>query len=132
MIIQVPYLFVNSFFKVPFNVDIPVSVVGNIYTIEEAEEILASGQTDIVGMCRSFMAEPTMIEDAARGREDKTQKNVVSVRDVDHKNAVIGNKVVVCGGGLTGVESALQLAREGKNVTVVDMVPEEVFCKSLD
>lgn len=260
------------------NVSIPVSVVGNIYTIQEAEEILASGQADIVGMCRSFMAGPSMIEDAARGHEDKTRpcircmdgcgaiylglpircavnpimgrehrykniqpalekknvyvigggpggmqaamtlrerghnvtifdkndclggmlidatalpfkqelrkymdwaihmtkesgatiqlnttvtkelieketpdavivatgahyfkpnikgidgKNVVSVSDVDHKKVTVGEKVVVCGGGLTGVESALALARDGKNVTVVDMVPEEDFCKNM-
>lgn len=30
--------------------DIPVSVVGNIMSVEEAEEIIASGKADVVGM----------------------------------------------------------------------------------
>lgn len=259
-------------------VSIPVSVVGNIYTIEEAEQILAEGKADIVGMCRSFMAGPNMIENAIRGEEYKTRPcircmdgcgaiyhgmplrcsvnpkigrehryrnipkadvkknvyvigsgpagmqaaltlterghnvtiiekgdklggllhdasvlpfkqelrnyknwivrqteecganirlnteatkemiikekpdavivatgatffkpniqginndNVKDVCDVDNGQAQVGQKVVVCGGGLTGVESALALARQGKDVTVVDMIPEEDFCKSM-
>jgi pyruvate/2-oxoglutarate dehydrogenase complex dihydrolipoamide dehydrogenase (E3) component len=36
-------------------------------------------------------------------------------------------RVVVCGGGLSGCESALALAMEGCDVTVVDMIPEDNF-----
>lgn len=57
--------------------------------------------------------------------------NVKDVCDVDNGQAKVGQKVVVCGGGLTGVESALALARQGKDVTVVDMIPAEDFCKSM-
>ncbi len=48
--------------------------------------------------------------------------NVVTVTDVDTKKVKTGQKVVVCGGGLSGMECALGLAMEGKDVTVVDMV----------
>ncbi|KZL89348.1 FAD-dependent oxidoreductase [Clostridium magnum] len=51
--------------------------------------------------------------------------NVVTVTDVDTKKVKTGQKVVVCGGGLSGMECALGLAMEGKDVTVVDMVSEE-------
>ena len=51
------------------------------------------------------------------------------VLDVDTGRAEVGQNVVVCGGGLSGTESALQLAIEGKNVTVVDMIPVEQFAK---
>lgn len=259
-------------------VNIPVSVVGNIYTIEEADQILAEGKANIVGMCRSFMAGPDMIENAIKGQEYKTRpcircmdgcgaiyhgmplrcsinpkigrehryrnipkadvkknvyvigsgpagmqatltlterghnvtliekadkiggllhdasvlpfkqelrnyknwivrqteesganirlntevtadmilkekpdavvvatgakffkpnipginnENVKNVCDVDNGTAKVGQKVVICGGGLTGVESALALAKEGKDVTVVDMIPAEDFCKSM-
>lgn len=36
----------------------------------------------------------------------------------------VGNNVVVIGGGLVGIESAMQLAEEGKRVTVVEMQDE--------
>lgn len=51
------------------------------------------------------------------------------VLDVDTGRATVGDNVVVCGGGLSGTESALQLAMDGKNVTVVDMLPVEQFAK---
>lgn len=258
--------------QVKSELDIPVQVVGNIFDIEEAEQILAEGKADIVGICRSLMAGPTMLTDALKSEEHKTrpcircmdgcgpvylgepvrcavnpqlaretrfgsirksedQKNVMIIgsgpagmqaaetllkrghnvtiyeqedkiggklhdatavafkdelrkykewfikqtedsaakirlntkvtaemvskeqpdavivatgadyvtppilgidkalmaRDVDHNTALTGKRVIVCGGGLTGCETALQLAREGKNVTVVDMIPEEQF-----
>ena len=34
-----------------------------------------------------------------------------------------GDNVVVCGGGMSGCELALELAEEGKKVTIVDMMP---------
>lgn len=256
------------------NVNIPVQVVGNIFSIAEAEQILAEGKADIVGICRSYMAGPTMIEDAVKGQEYKTRpcircmdgcgavylgapircavnpklgretrfgkvakadvkkkvyvigsgpagmqavetllerghdvtlfdkadklggmlhdassvkfknelrkykdwfirhteesgvkirlntevtidlikkekpdavlvatgahyakppipgiEKAIMARDVDYGTVKVGNKVIVCGGGLTGCETALQLAREGKDVTVIDMIPESDFAK---
>jgi len=56
---------------------------------------------------------------------------VKSVRDVDAQNTAVGDNVVVCGGGLTGMECALSLAKEGKKVTVADMIPVDDFCKDM-
>ena len=53
--------------------------------------------------------------------------NVVNVLDVDSGRKKISGRVVVCGGGLSGCESALALAMEGCQVTVVDMIPEAQF-----
>ena len=49
-------------------------------------------------------------------------KNVVSVLEA-HKNVadVKGETIVVCGGGLSGCELALELAEEGKKVSIVEM-----------
>lgn len=257
---------------------IPVTVVGNIWTLEDAEKILAAGQADVVGFCRSLLADPKMIVKSAAGREDEvrpclkcmdgcgrifhglparcavnpelgyetevrllksaSQKKKVMVigggpagmqavqtlrerghevvlyekserlggllhdagavsfkeltrqyldymvrttmkcgarivlnteasratveqekpdavfvatgsyfikppipgidgshvhmlHDVECSNISLGNQVIVCGGGLSGVEKAVDLAREGKKVTVVDQIPVEDFCKSL-
>jgi 2,4-dienoyl-CoA reductase-like NADH-dependent reductase (Old Yellow Enzyme family)/NADPH-dependent 2,4-dienoyl-CoA reductase/sulfur reductase-like enzyme len=52
-------------------------------------------------------------------------KNVVLAGDVDTGTAETGNKVVVAGAGLTGSETALYLARQGKEVTLIDMLSLE-------
>ena len=53
--------------------------------------------------------------------------NVYNVLDVDSGRKKPAGKVVVCGGGLSGCESALALAMEGCDVTVVDMIPVDDF-----
>ena len=53
---------------------------------------------------------------------------VKAVRDVDGKTVEVGETVVVCGAGLSGLECALALGQEGKKVTVIDMIPARDFC----
>ncbi|MCL2151825.1 MAG: NAD(P)/FAD-dependent oxidoreductase [Oscillospiraceae bacterium] len=53
--------------------------------------------------------------------------NVKDVSAVDRGDVETGSKVVVCGGGLSGTECALQLGMEGKDVTLVDLLPEDKF-----
>jgi 2,4-dienoyl-CoA reductase-like NADH-dependent reductase (Old Yellow Enzyme family)/thioredoxin reductase len=50
------------------------------------------------------------------------KSNVVWVGEVDEGKALVGETVVVAGGGATGGETALQLAIDGKKVTVIDML----------
>lgn len=57
--------------------------------------------------------------------------NVKGVSEIDRGEAQSGKKVVVCGAGLSGSECALSLAMEGKDVTLVDMLPEEKFYEDL-
>ena len=52
---------------------------------------------------------------------------VCSVLDIDSGRQKVEGKIVVCGGGLSGLESALALGMEGCDVTVVDMIDEERF-----
>ncbi len=48
--------------------------------------------------------------------------------DIDCGRVKVGEKVIVIGGGLTGAESALALAMEGKDVTLLEMQgPEALF-----
>ena len=51
--------------------------------------------------------------------------NVVSVVDVDRGTAKVGQKVVICGAGLSGAECAMALGHEGRQCTVVDILPED-------
>jgi 2,4-dienoyl-CoA reductase-like NADH-dependent reductase (Old Yellow Enzyme family)/NADPH-dependent 2,4-dienoyl-CoA reductase/sulfur reductase-like enzyme len=48
--------------------------------------------------------------------------NVVWVGDVAMGKATVGETVLIAGGGSTGGETALQLAKDGKKVTVIDML----------
>jgi 2,4-dienoyl-CoA reductase-like NADH-dependent reductase (Old Yellow Enzyme family)/thioredoxin reductase len=50
--------------------------------------------------------------------------NVVWAGDVAMGKAVAGERVVVVGAGLTGCETALHLAQQGKKVTVIDMISQ--------
>ena len=47
--------------------------------------------------------------------------------DVDCGRVPVGQKVVVVGGGLTGAETALSLAMQGKDVTIVEMMGPEAL-----
>ena len=59
-------------------------------------------------------------------------KNVVSVVDVDRKNVEVqGQKVVICGAGMSGAECGMALGKEGKDVTIVDMLPSDKLYKNL-
>jgi 2,4-dienoyl-CoA reductase-like NADH-dependent reductase (Old Yellow Enzyme family)/NADPH-dependent 2,4-dienoyl-CoA reductase/sulfur reductase-like enzyme len=53
--------------------------------------------------------------------------NVKHVLDVDNGRAAVGEKVLVCGGGVSGLECALALAMDGKDVTVADIIPSDAF-----
>ena len=54
--------------------------------------------------------------------------HVVNVSDAVLKKASMGHRIVVCGGGLSGTECALELAEDGKRVTLVDMLPRDELC----
>jgi 2,4-dienoyl-CoA reductase-like NADH-dependent reductase (Old Yellow Enzyme family)/thioredoxin reductase len=47
--------------------------------------------------------------------------------DIHEKISEIGKDIVIVGGGLTGLETALELAQQGKNVKVIDMLPRQCF-----
>lgn len=52
--------------------------------------------------------------------------NVISILDAHRDPSLIkGEKIVICGGGASGLDGALEIASEmGKKVTVVEMLPE--------
>jgi 2,4-dienoyl-CoA reductase-like NADH-dependent reductase (Old Yellow Enzyme family)/thioredoxin reductase len=56
---------------------------------------------------------------------------VIPVRDVDSKRVKLTGKVVVCGGGSSGCETAVDLAKEGCDVTVVDRSAVEDFGRGM-
>lgn len=54
-------------------------------------------------------------------------EKTLDVDKVDRGECEVGDTVVVCGAGASGSECALALAMEGKQVTLIDQVPEEQF-----
>ncbi len=59
------------------------------------------------------------------------QDHIHFVSDVDAKKVTLNKNVVVCGGGLSGSESAIELAKQGHNVTIVDMQAKEDLFPSI-
>ena len=57
--------------------------------------------------------------------------NITDVVAVDQGKKEIGNKVVICGAGVSGSECALELSRSGKEVTLVDMRPKDELCAEM-
>ena len=49
--------------------------------------------------------------------------NVVWASDAHGGKATIGDDVIVAGAGMVGCETALDLAQQGKTVTLIDMLP---------
>ena len=45
--------------------------------------------------------------------------------DVESGTVETGKRVIIAGGGLTGLETALSLSKEGKEVTIIEMLPFE-------
>ena len=52
------------------------------------------------------------------------QSNVVTCTDLLLRKKKAGDTIVVVGGGLTGCETALWLAQQGRKVSIVEMLPE--------
>lgn len=56
---------------------------------------------------------------------------VKTVSDVENHRVPVGENVVVCGGGIVGLECAVMLGMEGKKVTVIDQIPMEKFADGM-
>ena len=50
-------------------------------------------------------------------------ENTINAVDLHLRNIEVGNSVIVAGGGLTGCDTALALAKEGRKVAIIEMLP---------
>ena len=131
--------------KIKKAIDIPVSVVGSIKTVEMAEEILAAGKADVIAMARQLMCDPNMLKNARRGEPEKT-KPCLRCLQVCNKNTAMGipiscavspelgfeskysviykspepKKCVIVGGGVAGMMAAQTLVKRGHTVTLIE------------
>lgn len=121
---------------------IPVAVVGNITSLAEAEEIIASGKADIVVMAKAYMADNELIHKSIRGRAADVRPctrcdwcgnannfgtsmrcaiNPMLGRHIElDKLAKQRKKVMVIGGGPAGMTAAQTCAKMGHDVTLYE------------
>lgn len=123
---------------------VPITTVGSIATMEEAEEIIASGKADIVAMGRAIMADHEIVNNARHDRAEKTRPclrccncnkytgsylpircavNPQLGREMFYdeiKPAVETRKLVIAGGGPGGMEAALTAAKRGIKVVLYE------------
>jgi len=124
-------------------IDVPVIISQRIDSPELAQEILASGDADVVGIVRALIADPGWGEKALVGRPERIRPCIACLQDCrrgsSHEpigcavNPAFGKgeqpakslirdrvRVVVVGAGPAGCEAALSAARIGARVVIFE------------
>lgn len=84
---------------------------------ELTEEIVAEGRPDAVIIATGSIP----ITLSIRGEKNE---NIITAHDVLEGRAPVGQKVAIIGGGMVGSETAAYLAHQGREVTIVEMLPQ--------
>ena len=131
-------------------VNVPVLYAGRVNDPSVAEELVAGGKVDLVGMTRAMIADPEMPRKARDGRLDEIRKCIgcnTCIGKVVHGevktplcavNPTVGfeavwakvrsankpKRVVVVGGGPAGLEAARIAATRGHRVTLFEEADE--------
>jgi 2,4-dienoyl-CoA reductase-like NADH-dependent reductase (Old Yellow Enzyme family) len=123
--------------------DLPVVQSTRIQTPEQAEGVIASGDGDMVGLCRALIVDPDWPAKARAGREAEIRRciacnqcwdwissaepigcaiNPVAGREhlFRHSHGIDGGTVVVAGGGPAGLEAARIAAGRGYRVVLFE------------
>jgi 2,4-dienoyl-CoA reductase-like NADH-dependent reductase (Old Yellow Enzyme family) len=126
---------------------LPTIVTGRFTSLQQAEEVVASGAADLVAMVRATLAEPDLVRKTLEGRTDEIRPciaclqscagglntrgvamctvNPSSGRELTHGDQLIvqvteSKHVVVVGGGPAGMEAARSAAIAGHRVTLLE------------
>lgn len=149
-VITHPSMFVDHGCNVKYAAEIkkhvktPVATLGGINDVDMMEEIIASGQADIIEVARQSICDPYFPEKAFSGHKDDITQccrcytcffnylanrnfccafNPVVGDELENKYgfpATTPKKVVVVGGGPGGMEAAITAAKRGHSVTLYE------------
>ncbi len=127
-------------------VDVPVIVAGRFRVPAMAEDVLASGEADLIGLGRALLADPEWSLKAREGREAEIRPCIGVVQDCRRAVGLIGctiyartgrehewgpeqrvagpagrpSRVIVAGGGPAGLETARLAAQAGHDVVLFE------------
>jgi len=130
------------------HIDLPVTAVGSIMNLDNAERILADGLADFVSLARPALADPELPRKVARGRSRDVRPcvrcnsctrvsnfsrnhrcavNPMAGRDMEfnqHEGLPLTRekkKVMVVGGGPAGMQAAQTAVKRGHEVVLYEM-----------
>lgn len=140
-----PNVFLAEAFKKSGHFHVPISTIGAISNLQEADEIIASGKADFVTIARALIADIDMINKCKEGRIDDVVPCIKCMHCHDSAvfgrhmkcavNPVVGlqhhiermvtqpkkkKNVAVVGGGPAGMKAALIAAERGHSVTLFE------------
>lgn len=126
----------------------PVIASTRIQTPEQAEDLVASGDADMVTLCRALVVDPDWAAKAAAGRANEIRRCIAcnqcwgnvsdnqaircTINPEAGREHVLGarepaaarRKVVIVGGGPAGLEAARTAAERGHDVVLMEREPE--------
>jgi 2,4-dienoyl-CoA reductase-like NADH-dependent reductase (Old Yellow Enzyme family) len=139
------YRSLHARFKAVAN-GVPVIASTRIQGPEQAEDVLAAGEADMIGMCRALLVDPEWPMKAKSGRADEIRRciacnqcwgwisagepiacatNPMAGREylwprLERDRAEFSRRVTVVGGGPAGLEAARVAAARGHAVTLIE------------